>query len=609
MTRLASWPLLAILCITCALYFPRLATAPIYLGGDEARFAIDAHALASTGRDLNGDRMPLFFHLTDSTKEANTRWYQPTLFYLIALVLKFRPLSEAAIRLPTAALGVVDVLLIYLVAMRLFSSVFFASLAALTMALTPAHFIFSRQALDYLCPLPFVLGWLICLLEAVESGGDGFFLAAGLMLGIGCYSYIAAWMMMPLYLVITWLATLAWAIERRPRRGSVRPFLAAAVGFAFPVLVAVPWLWSHPGMWRDTAARYGLYDAHHLSPLQGARDFLNYNNVQERISVFWDYFNPAYLFFSGGSNLTNATRRAGVFLLPLSVFLACGIAELLRRRRKPASIVLLAGLVVAPAAATLVDERYAVQRELFVLPFAVLISVLGVAWLLRQPPAAVRLATFALLAAMPVQYAFFNYDYFTDYRRRSAYWFDPIDFRDVAEFVFADDAGGGVPEVYFSRDLDDGAARWDFYVAKHGRLELMPRTRYIDAAMFDGSDAPSGSLAVFYSNDPKVPVLLKTGDWSLAKAIVHAGGATSAVVLRKTAARRPSASSSTAMNMNISGCTVTLYRILVRTGASVAGKYRISRSGRPAAWPCRQAMTTPATNDARNSTDAMVAAA
>ena len=107
--------------------------------------------------------------------------------------------------------------------------------------------------------------------------------------------------------------------------------------------------------------------------LQEFRDFAMRGNLPERVSVYWDYFNPAYLFFSGGSSLSTATRKAGVFLLPVSVFLMCGMRELWRRR-DVMSVVLVAGLVLAPLPATLVGERYAIQRELVVLPFAVLIA-------------------------------------------------------------------------------------------------------------------------------------------------------------------------------------------------------------------------------------------
>jgi hypothetical protein len=293
-----------------------------------------------------------------------------------------------------------------------------------------------------------------------------------------------------------------------------------------------PWLWSHPDMLRDTIGRYNVYDVRHLSPLQGVKDFLNYNNVQERISVYWDYFNPAYLFFAGGSNLTTATRRAGVFLVPVAGFLVVGVYDLWQRHSSAVSIVLLTGLALAPLPATLVDERYAIQRALLVLPFGVLISVFGIAFLFRQQNALVRAATVVLLVAMPVQYAYFYRDYFTDYRIRSASWFDPIDFRDVAEYLISADASARLPAVYLSRDLDDVAPRWRFYLAKLDHEDLASRTQYFSADVLDAHQVPAGSLLVFYANDPHVPALLGA-QCSVAKLVIDAAGGQSAVVLRK----------------------------------------------------------------------------
>ena len=258
--------------------------------------------------------MPLFFNVADPLLQntSSVRWYQPMLFYLIALVLRFLPLSEASIRLPTAIIGVLNVMLMYPVANRLFKSTRYATLASLMLLLTPAHMIFSRQGLDYVCLIPLVLGWLWCLMASVETDRPALALAGGVLLGFGFYSYIAAWILMPCFLLLTWLALYLSA------RRVVLSSALAGVGFALPLLALIPWLWSHPDMLRENLGRYGVYDTRHLSVLQGAKDFLNYNNVQERLSVYWDYFNPAFLFFTGGSNLTTGTRRAGVFLIPMA---------------------------------------------------------------------------------------------------------------------------------------------------------------------------------------------------------------------------------------------------------------------------------------------------
>jgi 4-amino-4-deoxy-L-arabinose transferase-like glycosyltransferase len=102
--------LILVLAASTALYMFGLDRAPVYLGGDEAHFAIGGHAIAATGRNVNGDSLPLFFNLEDPLGDPvpmpwGETWYHPYLFYLIALTLKVLPFSEAAVRVPNAIIG------------------------------------------------------------------------------------------------------------------------------------------------------------------------------------------------------------------------------------------------------------------------------------------------------------------------------------------------------------------------------------------------------------------------------------------------------------------------------------------------------------------------
>jgi 4-amino-4-deoxy-L-arabinose transferase-like glycosyltransferase len=517
-----------VLLTTATLYVYELGTAPAYLGGDEARFATEALSIASTGRDQLGNRLPLFFHLPDdlAASEGGNRWYQPLLFYLMAVTFRFLPLTEHSVRLPAVVIGVLDVLLIYCVARRLLGDRRLAVLAALILAMSPAHFLFSRQGLDYICPLPFVLGWLWCTTAAVEARSTRLSFASGAILGVGFYSYIASWVTMPLLLLVSCM------VYWRTAEHSGRSVRAAVVGFGLPVLVAAVWLGFHRDMWRDLAGRYTVYSVHPLSSLVPPA-VLRYTALRERVAVYWDYFNPAYLFLSGGSNLSMTTRRVGVLLVPMSVLLGCGLRECWRRRSSMMIDVLFLGLLAAPLPATFLGERYAIQRELVVLPFAVLIGALGASFLVWHTRRAVRLAGVILLIAMPVQFAYFCHDYFTDYRARSAFWFDPANFRGVAEYLIADSATVPPARIYLREDLDDVVARWRFYLAKHRREDLLTRTSLFAGTSLDVAHLSPGSFLVLYANDPLVPALLGPGSCTLAARINGMDGLSAAVILRK----------------------------------------------------------------------------
>ncbi|MGH9200358.1 MAG: hypothetical protein ACRD2A_03880, partial [Vicinamibacterales bacterium] len=54
-----------VLGLATAAYVFDLRHTPVYFGGDEAHFANHGYSLATTGRDLSGNKFPLFVNLCD----------------------------------------------------------------------------------------------------------------------------------------------------------------------------------------------------------------------------------------------------------------------------------------------------------------------------------------------------------------------------------------------------------------------------------------------------------------------------------------------------------------------------------------------------------------
>lgn len=502
--------------VVAAVYLVDLDRTPVYLGGDEAHFAVVGHALAQTGRTLNGDFLPLFVNVADPQGPDEdlpwrSTWYHPLLFYLVAAALKLLPLSESAVRLPTAVVGgIVNPLLMYLVARRLFGAHAPALLAAGLLALAPPHIILARQALDYILPLPFLLGALWCALAYLDRPRGSVAFAAGLLLGVGCYSYIASWLLMPIYLVLL-------AASCRDGLGRDMGALAlAAIGFLLPLLAAVPWLLAHPEMVRDTFERYRQGDGDTLHLLDAFARGPGLTTLSTFVSLYWAYFDPSYLFLTGGPSLTTSTGRVGVFLLPVAVWLPCGLYALVRDgRARVARPVLLGGLLLAPLPAVMRGEAGMVQRALAVLPFAALIAVWGFRWLRASGRAAGWWLSTALVATLPLQFAVFAHDYWTHYKRRSAFYYDAVAFPVLVDRLLAEDRARVVPSIVFSASLDDVGPKWRFYLTKHNRLDLLSRTRYVGVDGAGPDEAARGSLLVMYVEGAKLSRLVQSGRWVL----------------------------------------------------------------------------------------------
>ncbi len=503
--------------LTASVYLRSLGEAPVNIGVDEARFAIRAQSIAATGRDIDGTRAPLFFHITDPLHPENgsATWWQPVLFYLMAAVFRFAPFSEWSARLPIAILGILNIWLIYVVARRLFSGASYGVLAAAILALTPAHFLFARQAMDYFCMVTCALAWLWCLILCFQTDGRWAPAVTGAVLGVGLFCHISAWIVMPFYLVVT--LSVLWLTHTRRR--ACRWVL---IGFAVPLLPLIPWLWLHPGLPHDMITNYKVASALRLT---------------ERVDIYWDYFSPSFLFFSGGSNPMFATRRAGVFLLAAAVLLPCGIWSIARRQYSILGAVVLTAFLFAPApivAALPEDPKFYTPRALLLVPFGALISTAGVQWLVRARGWTPRFAAALLILSLPIQFVSFARQYFSEYQLWSASRFDALNLRAVADYVIARDVALRVPAVYLSEDLGEPhAEQWVFYLLAHQRPDLWSRSRHFEVANANPNEIPAGSLLVVDVHHPRLNELLGRVGASVVHVVNDVAGPPASVILRK----------------------------------------------------------------------------
>jgi 4-amino-4-deoxy-L-arabinose transferase-like glycosyltransferase len=485
--------LLLLAACVAGLYGARLDHTPAHMHRDEALFALQSMSIAATGDDVDGRRLPLYFEMRPLGEHV---WFQPLLVYATAAVVKLLPASQSTFRLPSVAIGTIDVILIYFIAGRFFRRRFWQFGASILLAATPAHMIHSRIAMDFIYPLPFMLGWLLCLLLYFERPRPWMLFAATSLLGLGFYSYIASVMMMPLYLALTWLALFTAGTR------SIRPYAVAAAGFAWPLAAIVAWLPWHTSMVTETLARY------HLN-----RGAFHPTAITDRISTFWRFFDPAFLFIIGGyTRMTNSTRLVGVFLLPLLVLIPLGAVQVLTARRSPIGIVVLLGFLLAPIAASIAvpTEPYASDRALAVLVFGVLLALFGLEWLLAMRTRWAHAAAVVLLAAVPLHFAFFVVHYFGDYHRRSAYWFE-WDHLGALHQVIARARGADRPIWLSNGDDPMMAAYWQLALAIEGRADLLDHTRYFDARQTSLGDVPPRALVLMNRNDTALEALVTSG--------------------------------------------------------------------------------------------------
>ena len=280
------------------LYALGLGHTPPHLHRDEVDIALQAHSISTTGRDLDGRLLPLYFRMHNLGPHV---WFHPLIVYVTAVFLWFLPFTEAALRFPTTVIATLNVVLMYFVARRLFGTERWAFFAAALLAMTPAHFLHGRLLFDFIYPLPFVLTWLLCLLKYLDAGRPWMLFAAATALGAGVFSYIASVIMMPVYLALTALVLVV------RQRVSLRTCAIAAAGFLWPLLLWIPWFATQPTFVAEVFNRYGVTGGAAALPLEPAGSSIvelvrstashfRFSKVAERVTLYWAFFDPAFLY-------------------------------------------------------------------------------------------------------------------------------------------------------------------------------------------------------------------------------------------------------------------------------------------------------------------------
>lgn len=440
------------------LYFHQLGSVPPYLSVEEVSQAREAVVLAATGRNADGERLPLYFPEDEGRTVRDPVW-----IYWAAGLMTVLPFSETLLRVPSATAGLLNVVLIFVVAGEWFGRTRPAVVAALVLLLTPAHFLQSRIATMQIAPVTFALGWLLFLARHVRAGQRRDLALSACALGVGMYSYVAAFVVMPAYLLVT----LAIA-GRQQTAGQRLPSMGvASAAFMIALVPLLLWFTFHP---QQIVGLTGYYTHGEYNQNLGWRGFLGAQAISHA-DAWWSCYNPDKLFFSGDPDLRFSTRTAGYFLLAAALPMALGIVRARRTMRFDLWLVLFAGLVLAPLPAVAVSNSE-IKRWLTIVPFAALAAAAGVEWMLEWGRAA-RIGVAALLLLALTQSAIFFHHYFGAYRLTAG---EKLGgnlrgaIREVLAVTAPEDCVLFAVSPYYLHN------QWDLYTRAYGRTDIARRT-------------------------------------------------------------------------------------------------------------------------------------
>ncbi len=131
--------LIVLLALLLRLY--KLTVNPPSLFGDELDLGYHAYSILQTGRDYQGNFMPMYFH-------SLAEWRTPLYLYSAVPTVAVFGITSLGVRLPAVIFGILSVFAMYLLVKRATSAESTALLAAALMAVSPWSLQYSRAGFE-----------------------------------------------------------------------------------------------------------------------------------------------------------------------------------------------------------------------------------------------------------------------------------------------------------------------------------------------------------------------------------------------------------------------------------------------------------------------------
>lgn len=411
--------LFLILVIAAVVRLWGLDSVPPELFGDELDVGYHAYSILNTGKDYYGQTMPTYVH-------SFSEWRAPLLMYATVPFVAIFGLNEWGVRLPSAAFGVIAILLLYLLVKLTTDNWKLATVAALLLTVSPWHLQYSRAAFETSLLLLLILGGTLSFFRGLQK--PGWLTAAAALFALTFYTYSTANVFVSLFILLLLL------LHRKEVVLIKGKFIKPLVIF---VILIIPI--SYHILFGKAAERFGNFSVFtdeeivreinekraESGPLEGA---LFYNKP-----IFWgrkilgNYatsFSPQFLFIDGDVTFRHSVHKIGELYWIQLPFLIAGLVWFLGKRDKRL-LFWLGWLLLAPLPASLTrDGAIHATRLILMLPPLTVLTAAGINLFLeaKWKRMVKKALIVVILLIVVVEFSLYFHRYWADYPRESWRW-------------------------------------------------------------------------------------------------------------------------------------------------------------------------------------------
>lgn len=344
-----------------------LTSYPAGFNADEAAIGYNAWSILHTGRDEFGHFFPVAFTSFGDYKP-------PLYFYLTIPFVAALGLSEWAVRLPSALMGVGTVFILFFLVKKMFKKDVIALTASFFLAISPWHLHFSRGGWETnLATFLFVLG-VYFFLKAIEN--SKFWIPTALVFALSFYAYQATRVLTPVLVLVLLLLFYQDVLKFKKQ-----VIVAGIIGFII-ILPGILTFFGGGGTARFSGVSIfaDLGPINQVNELRGQHENFGGRLFHNKISAYGisflkkysDHFSGDFLFIKGDPIPRNNIPETGVLYLFDLPFLLLGFYFLLTKREKFWALP-ITWLLVAPLASGLTFQSPQALRSLnMVIPLLII---------------------------------------------------------------------------------------------------------------------------------------------------------------------------------------------------------------------------------------------
>jgi 4-amino-4-deoxy-L-arabinose transferase-like glycosyltransferase len=358
--------LLIVIFIAIIARFVKLDYAPPHLSNDEIGAASAAYSISKTLKDTTGHFLPLLW-------QSHGGYGSPLAIYTLVPSLKIFGNTDFAVRLPSAILGSLTIVIIGLLVMELTKNKDLALATSCLLAISSWHFSASRWALESNYALFFIVLGLYMFFYSQNKNSSWAIVVSFASFVLSIFAYYTEWLLTPL-IMLSLLIFYRDVVFKKKKKVYILSVLLFGV-LMTPLFVSfVRNLHSTRAstefISRDVVVSRLI--AQHPSPIEKSQIVLK--AILDKYSA---YLGLDYLFFNGANILPKENPyQFGFFLTPFAAAFVWGLYKLRNDYKKNTNFI-YALLIISPIAAAITEGELNNWRSLPMLLPVALVTASG----------------------------------------------------------------------------------------------------------------------------------------------------------------------------------------------------------------------------------------